>query len=124
MLFRLAGDLRNGSGPAWVAMADASVAAAVAATVVSIFLPFLWETAAQLIEVVWEMYQIDAWWNTVALGNEPGDGVVQSSSQYYPGATRNIKARIPTSHTGETATRRSYDEVKDVLERNLNVEGT
>ena len=50
------------------------------------------------------------------------DGVVQGTSQVYPGAILNVEARDPTSHTGETRSRRSYNEIEDVLTEYLGVE--
>jgi len=67
------------------------------------------------------MDQTDRWYHRITAGNQRTDGVVEGTSQVYPGVPaqgaplRNIQARTPTSHTGETRTERSYIEVRDVL---------
>ena len=49
------------------------------------------------------------------------DGVVEGTSQVYPNAIRNVSARRPTSHAGETRTRGSADEVRDIMAADLQI---
>lgn len=82
----------------------------------------MWGIAAGLIEFLYEAYLLDRWWNRITAGDDRSDGFIQATSQRYPGADRQIRARIPTSHTGEPKTERSYIEVEEVLRLYLNVE--
>ena len=67
------------------------------------------------------MISLDRWYNRLTAGDDRSDGVVQGASQVYPNAIRNFDAQDATSHTGETSTQRSYNEVQRVLTEALGV---
>ena len=74
------------------------------------------------IPAVYRLIQTDAFWHRITSGSDDSDGIVQGVSQIYPGALLNVRAEDPTSHTGETRTERSYNEVERVLAQYLGVQ--
>ena len=127
IIFRLAGDLRSGSGPTYVGVADVAVGLAVGGAVVAAFFQ-QWGIVARLARFVYEMVMTDRWWNRISAGGERSDGIVQLPSQDYPGSRRSFSARSVrgstgvTSHTGQTHTERSYSTLERVLADELGVD--
>ena len=118
---RVAGDAYEvEGGPRFVTYADVSVGIAMLLSIGGWFTGH-WGLAAFSAAFVYTMKTTDLWYNRITAGYDETDGVVQGASQVYPGAILNVEARDPTSHTGETRSQRSYDEIEDVLTGQLGV---
>lgn len=125
---RVAGDiLKTDGGPAFVTAMNvvfwAAVGGGVISSVASILTPWSWGVAVRLFRAAYEMDRTDRWYNRVTAGSNTTDGIVEGSSQKYPGIAEldNFRAVDPTSHLGETNTQKSYVELQRVLVSRLAV---
>lgn len=119
---RVAGDTnQEDGGPAYVDAMNKIEAAAIASLLLSWWPPAA-VASVVLTRFMFVAYSTNVAWRHLTAGSEDrSDGIVQGSSQVYPGAVLNREALNPTSHTGEMNTRRSYDEVEFILTNQLNV---
>ena len=100
-----------------------AIAGGIIATIVTIWNPGAWAFAAALYRAAYELDRADRWYNRVTAGSDFTDGIVEGASQIYPGLAPqfNFRAADPTSHLGETNTRKSYDPLESVLVGELSV---
>jgi hypothetical protein len=125
---RVAGDaFGTDRGPQFVTGAHviftSVVAGAVVGSIASIFTPWAWGPTVALIRVAYTLDSADRWYRRITTGDDDTDGVVEGTSQDYPGANFNLEVPNPasTSHTGETNTLKSYDALDDILAGRLGV---
>jgi hypothetical protein len=72
--------------------------------------------------IAFSMDSMDATWNTLsAPGSERTDGIVQGSSQVYPGGDRQYPINRGDSHTGETKSDLVHPRLREALDVYFNV---